>query len=149
MDKAGFQDWLDRYVEAWKSYDPQAIGDLFSADVAYRYHPQDDGVRGRDAVVKDWTENKDDPGTYDAKYEPAAIDGDMHVARGASQYFDKEGKLRDEYMNIYLIKFDDEGRASEFTEYWIRNRDFARKDREDLIRKAVAGEVHAPAPTAA
>ena len=56
VDKAGFQDWLDRYVEAWKSYDPEAIGDLFSADVLYKYHPLDEGTRGRDEVVKDWTD---------------------------------------------------------------------------------------------
>jgi len=152
VDKAGFQDWLDRYVEAWKSYDPEAIGDLFSADVLYKYHPLDEGTRGRDEVVKDWTDNKDDAGTYDAEYEPAAIDGDTYVARGHSDYFDANGKLRDQYFNVYFIKFDGEGRATEFIEYWIQNRDFKRRDRNDLIRKAAAGEVQptdTPAPAIA
>ena len=36
------QDWLDRYIAAWRSYDPAAIGDLFADDAAYRYHPWDD-----------------------------------------------------------------------------------------------------------
>ncbi len=48
------QGWLDRYVEAWQSYDPGAIGDLFSADADYRYHPNDEPVRGRDAIVADY-----------------------------------------------------------------------------------------------
>ena len=30
------QEWLDRYVEAWRSYDEAAIGDLFSA-VSYTH----------------------------------------------------------------------------------------------------------------
>jgi len=152
MDKAGFQDWLDRYVEAWKSYDPQAIGDLFSEDIVYLYHPLDEGVRGRENVVKDWVENKDDEGRYDAQYEPAAIDGDTYVAKGHSDYFDENGKLRDQYFNVYFIKFDGEGRASEFVEYWIQNRDFRRRDRNDLIRQAAAGEVQpsdTPAPAMA
>ena len=27
--------WLAAYSKAWETYDPQAIGDLFSADAAY------------------------------------------------------------------------------------------------------------------
>jgi hypothetical protein len=34
--------------------DAAAIADLFSADVAYRYHPSDEPVTGRDAVVASW-----------------------------------------------------------------------------------------------
>ena len=37
------QAWLDRYVAAWAAYDAAAIGDLFSEDARYRYHPSDDG----------------------------------------------------------------------------------------------------------
>ncbi len=120
-----------------EGYDPQQIGDLFSENVEYRYHPQDEPVRGRDAVVRDWTENQDDAGTYDAKYEPAAIDGDTFVAHGHSDYFDDQGKLRDQYWNVYFIKFDDAGRATEFTEYWIQNRDFRKRARtRELLQKA-------------
>ena len=36
------QDWLDRYVDAWMSYDPDDISGLFNEDVAYRYHPYDE-----------------------------------------------------------------------------------------------------------
>ena len=126
LDRSAFQAWLDRYVAAWKSYDAQEIGDLFSEDAEYRYHPQDQPVRGRDEIVKSWLDNKDEPGTFDAAYEPLAIDGENHVARGWSRYFDGQGKLADEYINIYLCTFDDEGRCREFTEWWIRNREFAR-----------------------
>ena len=109
LDRAGFAEWLDRYVGAWKSYDPEAIGDLFSKDAEYRYHPQDDPITGRDAIVADWLDGRDSPGTYDAKYEPLAIDGDTYVATGWSRYFDRDGKLRDEYSNIYLCRFDERG----------------------------------------
>jgi nuclear transport factor 2 (NTF2) superfamily protein len=137
MDRNGFQDWLDRYVEAWKSYDPQQIGDLFSEDAEYRYHPQDEPLRGRDAIVANWTEDKDDQGTYDAKYEVAAIDGDTYVATGHSDYFDEQGNIRDQYLNVYFIKFNDAGEATEFTEYWIQNRDARRRALEEIKQKAV------------
>jgi ketosteroid isomerase-like protein len=138
LDRAGFQDWLDRYVAAWKSYDPAAIGALFSDDVEYRYHPQDDPVRGRDAVVARWLGNKDEPGTYDAKYEPLAIDGENYVSEGWSRYFGADGSPSDEYLNIYLVRFDDEGRATLFTEWWARNREFERADRKKIADDAVA-----------
>jgi hypothetical protein len=147
VDKAAFQGWLDRYVEAWKSYDEAEIGDLFGEDVVYKYHPQDPGLHGRAEVVKSWTENKDDPGTYDAHYDATAIDGEVHVATGWSRYFDSAGKLRDEYLNVYLCKFDGDGRCTEFTEYWIQNRDFKRRDREELLRHAHEQE-SATAPVA-
>ena len=51
MEKADVSRWLDDYVQAWKSYDRDAIGALFSDDVSYRYHPYDEPIRGREAVV--------------------------------------------------------------------------------------------------
>jgi hypothetical protein len=137
VDRQAFQHWLDGYVEAWKTYDEQRIGDLFSENVVYRYSPQDEGLKGRADVVNSWVENKDDPGTYDAKYQVLAIDGDTHVANGWSRYFTAPGgDLRDEYFNVYICRFDADGRCREFTEYWIQNRDFRRRDREELIRES-------------
>ena len=133
LDHAAFQDWLDRYVAAWKSYDREAIGDLWSEDAQYRYHPEDEPVSGRDAIVASWLDERDDPGTYDAHYEPLAIDGENHVASGWSRYFGADGQLVDEYWNVYLCRFDEAGRCREFTEWWIRDRDFARKDQQQAV----------------
>ena len=44
MDHAGFQDWLNRYIEAWQTTDPDAIGALFSEDATYSYGPYRDPV---------------------------------------------------------------------------------------------------------
>jgi hypothetical protein len=139
MDRRGFQEWLDRYVDAWKTYDEKKIGALFSEDAVYRYHPQDEGERGRDAIVADWLSNPDEKGTYDAHYEPLAIDGEVHVANGWSRYFNADGSMRDEYNNVYVCRFNDAGECTDFTEYWIQNRDFRRHDREQLMREARSG----------
>lgn len=72
MDHSSAQDWLDRYLAAWKSYDADEIGALFSDDIAYRYHPSDEPVVGREAVVASWLDESesgdasthDEPGTY-------------------------------------------------------------------------------------
>ena len=61
MDKAQVDRWLQAYVGAWKSYDPDQIGELFSKDVRYRYHPHDDPVAGRAELVRSPSRDLVDP----------------------------------------------------------------------------------------
>lgn len=131
MDRQGVQDWLDRYVDAWKSFDPEAIGALFADGATYRYHPYDEGeavVRGRDEIVRSWVapegseSDRDEPGTYDAQYEPWAVEADRAVAVGTSTYYrDAEQREVDRvYHNVFLLRFDDDGRCTEFIETFIQ-----------------------------
>ena len=46
MDREGAQDWLDRYVAAWRSYDRDEVADVFTDDVHHRHHPYDEPVTG-------------------------------------------------------------------------------------------------------
>jgi len=137
MDRQDFQDWLDRYVDAWKTYIPDRIGALFSEDAEYRYHPQDEPERGRDQIVSNWLETRDEQGTYDAEYHPLAIDPDgTHVERGWSRYFETPGgTMRDEYCNLYVMRFNDAGECTSFTEYWIQNREMRKRAIDETVRK--------------
>ncbi|HYI74954.1 MAG TPA: nuclear transport factor 2 family protein [Gaiellaceae bacterium] len=127
MDEAAVRSWLERYVEAWRSYDPDDIGNLFSVDAVYRYHPWDDGddaVRGRDAIVTSWLEDTDERDSWSASYEPWLVAGDRAVALGVSRYRpgDREAVPR-EYHNVFLLRFDGEQRCTEFTELYARRKD--------------------------
>jgi ketosteroid isomerase-like protein len=121
------QAWLDRYIAAWAAYDADAIGDLFSEDARYRYHPSDEGFDGRDAIVRAWTQptgdagSRDEPGTWEAHYEPFVVSGDRAVTVGYSRYFDDatQANVRNTYDNAYLLEFDDDGRCRSFTEYFV------------------------------
>jgi len=62
VDKAQVDRWLEAYVAAWKSYDRDQISELFADDVRYRYHPHDDPVEGREAVVRSWLGEEEHPG---------------------------------------------------------------------------------------
>ena len=127
MDRAAAQDWLDRYVTAWLTYEADLIGDLFSEDVAYRYHPYDDPVLGREAVVASWlgdgpasASSRDAIGTYDAGYAPVAVEDDVVVATGTSSYRDEPGgPVVRVFHNCFVIRFDGPGRCREFTEYYM------------------------------
>ena len=132
MDRAGFQTWLDRYVDAWRTYDREAIGELFSVDAAYRYHPQDAPVRGRDAIVADWLESPDAAGSWRCRYTAYAVDGDRAVMEGLTEYFAEDRETIDRtFYNVWLCAFDGEGRCTEFTEYYM-------EPRRRAVQRAVA-----------
>lgn len=123
--------WLDAYVEAWKSYDREAIATLFSEEVSYRYHPADEPITGRDAVVESWlgegdhpdASERDEPGTFEASYRAFAVDGDAAVATGTSSYSDEPGgPVARVYDNCFVMRFDAEGRCREFTEWFVQRK---------------------------
>jgi hypothetical protein len=129
MDHTTARQWLDRYVAAWLSYEPDAIAALFSEDVSYRYHPYDEPITGRDRVVASWlgesgeegASSRDEPGTYDAGYAPVAVDGDVVVATGTSSYRETpDGPVTREFANCFVMRFDGDDRCREFTEYYSK-----------------------------
>ena len=82
------QGWLDatwppgRPTTRWRS-------GLFAEDAEYRYHPADEPIVGRAAIVASGDpggrERRDEPGTYAARYEPCRRGSG--VAVGWSRYW--------------------------------------------------------------
>jgi ketosteroid isomerase-like protein len=100
---------LRAHVEAWKRYDREQIGALFAEDVKCRYHPYDDPVEGRQAVVSAWLGDGSDPGvssrdqpvTYGASY-----DRDIAVATGTTSYLASPGgPVEKVYDNCFVVRF--------------------------------------------
>jgi len=123
--------WLAGYVEAWKTYDRDKIAELFADDINYRYHPGDDPIVGRDAVVQSWlgegdhpdASDRDEPDTFEAAYRAVAVDGDRAVATGISSYREEPGgPIVRVYDNCFVMQFDSEGRCREFTEWFMERK---------------------------
>jgi ketosteroid isomerase-like protein len=117
------QRWLDRYVEAWRTNDPAQVGDLFTEDAVYRYRPyggDEHAAVGREAIIQAWLEEGDPPGSWDARYEPWAVEGNRAVAVGRSEYFATEKAEARTFHNAFLLTFAADGRCAEFTEYYMR-----------------------------
>jgi hypothetical protein len=128
VTKSDVDRWLEAYVEAWKTYDPDQIGNLFSEDVEYRYHPYDEPLRGRAAVVSSWlgegdaagASTRDPEGTYDASYRAVAVEGDVAVATGSSTYTTEPGGAVERvFDNCFVMRFDGAGGCREFTEWFM------------------------------
>ena len=124
MDRTAVVDWLKAYVRAWGTYTPDAIGALFTEDATYSFHPYDEPVVGRAAIVAAWLADRDAPGTYEATYKPIAIDGDVAVVNGRSRYFkdSSRSELTKEWDNIFVIEFGKDGRCRSFREWYVARR---------------------------
>ncbi len=120
MNRESVAQWLEKYIEAWRSYDTQIVGELFSKDATYRFQPWGDPVTGRDAIIANWLEERDDPDSWDAEYEPYAVDGDNVVTVGWTHYFTEDRKTIDRtYYNVWLMKFNKSGECTEFVEVYM------------------------------
>ena len=115
LEREGVQRWLDAYVEAWRSYDRDTIRALFAPDATYAYHPWDEPLRGPDAIADSWLEDRDEPGSWDAAYAPALIEGNAAIATGETRYAGGEV-----FSNLFELEFDDDGRCTRFTEWYLQ-----------------------------
>jgi hypothetical protein len=124
MNRELLQKWLEEYVEAWRTYEPEKIRNLFSENALYFYSPFDEQthLRGREAIVADWLKQPDEAGSWEAHYAPVAVEGNVGVAQGRSRYFESDGSIRKEYDNIFVLHFDDAGRCTRFTEWFMQPR---------------------------
>ena len=114
MSEADVRRWIDAYVQAWRTYD--GIGELFSADATYRYHPYDEPLVGREAIERSWLAEREDPASWEASYAPLLFDGDRVVVTGETRY--AEGR---DFSNLWVLRFDEDGRCSDFVEWYMEH----------------------------
>jgi len=116
VDSSIVSAWIDGYVRAWNSNAPSDIGSLFTDDAAYYAGPFDAPWRGRKNIVQNWLARQDAPGSTTFRYEVLVATDDTGVVRGWTEYH----APRRTFSNIWLIRFDKDGRCREFTEWWVQ-----------------------------
>ncbi len=114
-DSSAVSTWIDGYLRAWDSNAPDDIRALFTEDGEYRTAPFDDGRQGQDAIVAGWIEDQDQPGDHTFTWKLAGLDGDTAFVEGDTLYSDGR-----RYLNLWVIRFADDGRAERFTEWYMR-----------------------------
>lgn len=107
--------WLDRYLVAWRSNEPDDIRALFAEDATYAYDPfEASPLSGREAIVESWLERRDEPGTWRFEGHPVVGADGIGIVQGTTRYSD--GRV---YANLWVIRFADDGRATSFTEWYM------------------------------
>lgn len=106
--------WMQAYERAWESNEPEDIRALFTDDALYFTEPWIEPWRGVDAIVAGWLERKDEPGNHTFTWSPLVVTDDVWVVQGTTAY--ASGRT---YSNLWVIRPGGEGRAAEFTEWWM------------------------------
>jgi mannose-6-phosphate isomerase-like protein (cupin superfamily) len=115
LDADQFLTWLDRYEDLWRSDGTEQLSSLFADDAKYLLSPVEQPVAGLDAIAAMWEDHRDGSGdVFTMAREVVAITGDTGVARVVVRYGDP---LEQEYVDLWVVRFDDTGRAVHFEEW--------------------------------
>jgi hypothetical protein len=108
--------WIDGYVRAWNSNEPDDIRALFTEDAEYYTAPFDPPWRGRETIVRSWLDRRDRPGETTFEWQPVSVTDDVAVVQGRTTY------PHTTFHNLWVIRLDSDNRCREFTEWWMEQR---------------------------
>jgi hypothetical protein len=117
VEAATVSAWVERYVRAWNTNNPDDIGTLFTHDAVYDHEPFAAGWHGRETIVRQWLGRQDAPGATTFRYEVLAAQASRGIVRGWTQYHTDPAR---EFSNLWVIEFGEGERCREFTEWWLR-----------------------------
>jgi hypothetical protein len=117
VDRSGLETWVEGYRRAWQSNDPGDIGELFSEDGRYFTEPYAQPWTGREEIVSGWLDQKDEPGDTEFRYETLIAADDLGIIQGETTYREPPRT----YSNLWVVRLDDAGRCTEFTEWWMKH----------------------------
>jgi ketosteroid isomerase-like protein len=118
VDLATFRAWLERYFAAWASNDPDEVAALFSDDAEYSWGSFREPARGRDDIVRWWTDGGAQAGLR-TSFEAIAVEGDRGVAHWTASFDAPEGGTTD-LDGILVCTFDGAGRCTLHREWYDR-----------------------------
>ncbi|MDQ0823576.1 ketosteroid isomerase-like protein [Arthrobacter sp. V4I6] len=108
--------WMQHYITAWNSNEPDDIRALFTEDAEYFTSPHEaEPWRGRERIVEGWVAARDEPGDWSFEWKLLGVDGGRAFVQGRTTY------QRDHrsYDNLWVIQLTADGRASSFTEWYM------------------------------
>jgi ketosteroid isomerase-like protein len=121
IDETRIRHWLAAYRHAWTTDDPAEIAALFSEDVRYFTAPYREPLAGVEAVSGYWRGEREAEIPWSFEYQVLAQEGDLFVVRAVTTYPEGTNDAEDPevFHNLWLVRLDDDGRASEFVEYFM------------------------------
>lgn len=106
---------MDGYVLAWSSNDEDHIRALFTEDAVYDPQTADGEWHGVDEIVANWQEIDDSEDNWDFEWLPLVETNELAVVTGRTHYSDPPAS----YRNLFVIRFAEDGRCYDFTEWYI------------------------------
>ena len=121
IDETRIRDWLAAYRHAWSTDDPARGRGAVHRGRALLHGAVPPAARGRPARHDYWIGEHEGEIPWSFEYQVLAQEGDLFVVRAVTTYpegtSDAEGP--ETFHNLWLVTLDDDGRASEFVEYFM------------------------------
>jgi mannose-6-phosphate isomerase-like protein (cupin superfamily) len=115
LDATRFLAWLDDYERLWRTGGTDGLPSLFADDAQYLSSPVEQPVVGLEAIATLWDAQRDGPDdVFTMTREVVAITDSTGVARVVVRYGDP---LEQEYIDLWVVRFDDSDRAVHFEEW--------------------------------
>ena len=116
------EEWVQGYVKAWTSDEPEDIAALFTEEARYFTEPYAQPWVGRGAIVREWIARGDSGNEWSFEHEIVCECGGIGVVRGVTRYGpETSGEVAGKtYHNVWLVRLTPDGRAREFTEWWMK-----------------------------
>jgi beta-glucosidase len=109
------EEWMDGYIAAWSSNDPDEIAGLFTSDAVYDPQTADGELHGHEEIIGWWRGIGDTPDNWEFEWWPIVDTDEVAVIAATTRYFDPPAS----YRNLFVIRFDEDGRCRDFTEWYI------------------------------
>ena len=121
IDETRIRDWLAAYQHAWTTDDPRDVALLFTRDVRYFTAPYRAPLEGVAAVTDYWLGEREAGIPWSFEYQVLAQEGDLFVVRAVTTYPEgtSEAEGPETFHNLWLVRLGDDGRTSEFIEYFM------------------------------
>ncbi|WP_159706403.1 nuclear transport factor 2 family protein [Arthrobacter sp. 18067] len=108
--------WMDQYERAWTSNEPDDIRALFTEDAVYNDRPNTAKPwNGHEEIVKAWADAGDKPEDWTFEWTLLGREDDTAFVQGLTTYLNGDPT----YDNLWVIRFAEDGRAREFTEWYM------------------------------
>ncbi|MCH7760616.1 nuclear transport factor 2 family protein [candidate division TA06 bacterium] len=117
MEIKDLQLWVEGYILAWNTNNPEDIGRLFTLKGRYYTAPYRVPWEGRQQIISGWLGRKDLPGEFEFRHEILGVSGNEGFIRGWTKYHDPPR----EYSNLWVVRLNNKGECEEFIEWWMEH----------------------------
>ena len=112
---------LERFGDAWRHRDPEAIGDLFSPSARYQDTPFAEPLDGRDDIRDYWTRaGRHSADDVEFHAEPLAFDDNAGIAHWHAEFTTLPAEHHVALDGILMATLDAQGRCTDLREWWHR-----------------------------
>lgn len=120
LDHAAATDLLERYGQAWRTFDGDAWTDLFTDDVEYHEEPFEAPMVGHNAVRAYLLEAAEHQSDVDFTVERHWVVAPTVLAAWHASYVRRTDSARVRLAGFMTLEIADDGRISRFREWWHR-----------------------------